>query len=206
MRDVNYGWLIRYAHANGASFFFLCVYIHIARGLYYGSFNKPRVELWSVGVTIFIVMMAYNLGLINIKFNNDYDFLLSLSALIPFNMPKTKALSRIGPHDFNLLTIINCGMLGDWWAYISKSINNSQSDHGALANKGGNISVRFHLEQGINNKAYIFHVNSLFYKLGYTSSPTPKIYKKSESKIDKRTNKDEIRMNYRLSLFTFSSL
>ena len=58
MRDVNYGWLIRYAHANGASFFFLCVYIHIARGLYYGSFNKPRVELWSVGVTIFIVMMA----------------------------------------------------------------------------------------------------------------------------------------------------
>ena len=68
MRDVNYGWLIRYAHANGASFFFLCVYIHIARGLYYGSFNKPRVELWSVGVTIFIVMMAFNLGLINIEF------------------------------------------------------------------------------------------------------------------------------------------
>nr|YP_007476172.1 cytochrome b [Nuclearia simplex]AGE93676.1 apocytochrome b [Nuclearia simplex] len=58
MRDVNNGWLIRYAHANGASFFFLCVYIHIARGLYYGSFNKPRVELWSVGVTIFILMMA----------------------------------------------------------------------------------------------------------------------------------------------------
>jgi len=58
MRDVNYGWLIRYAHANGASFFFLCVYIHVARGLYYGSFNKPRVELWSVGVTIFIAMMA----------------------------------------------------------------------------------------------------------------------------------------------------
>ena len=58
MRDVNYGWLIRYAHANGASFFFLCVYLHIARGLYYGSFNKPRVELWAIGVTIFIVLLA----------------------------------------------------------------------------------------------------------------------------------------------------
>jgi len=58
MREVNYGWLIRYAHSNGASFFFLCVYIHIARGLYYGSFNKPRVELWSIGVTIFIALMA----------------------------------------------------------------------------------------------------------------------------------------------------
>jgi ubiquinol-cytochrome c reductase cytochrome b subunit len=58
MRDVFYGWLIRYAHANGASFFFICVYIHIARGLYYNSYTKPRVLLWSVGVIIYIIMMG----------------------------------------------------------------------------------------------------------------------------------------------------
>jgi ubiquinol-cytochrome c reductase cytochrome b subunit len=58
MRDVNYGWLMRYVHANGASFFFICVYIHIARGLYYGSYTKPRVFLWTVGIFIFILMIG----------------------------------------------------------------------------------------------------------------------------------------------------
>ena len=58
MRDVFYGWLIRYAHANGASFFFICVYIHMARGLYFNSYTKPRILLWSVGVVIFLIMMA----------------------------------------------------------------------------------------------------------------------------------------------------
>ena len=58
MRDVNNGWLIRYAHANGGSFFFLVVYIHIARGLYYGSYMTPREHLWASGVVIFILMMA----------------------------------------------------------------------------------------------------------------------------------------------------
>ncbi|MDD9900523.1 MAG: cytochrome b/b6 [Alphaproteobacteria bacterium] len=58
MRDVNYGWLIRYVHMNGASFFFIAVYIHIARGLYYGSYRAPRELLWIFGVFIFLLMMA----------------------------------------------------------------------------------------------------------------------------------------------------
>jgi len=58
MRDVNYGWAVRYTHANTASFFFICVYLHIARGLYYGSYRSPRTLLWSIGVIIFILMMA----------------------------------------------------------------------------------------------------------------------------------------------------
>ncbi|MEM0930586.1 MAG: cytochrome b N-terminal domain-containing protein [Pseudomonadota bacterium] len=58
MRDVNYGWLIRYTHANGASMFFLAVYAHIARGLYYGSYKEPRELLWIIGVVIFLLMMA----------------------------------------------------------------------------------------------------------------------------------------------------
>ncbi len=58
MRDVNYGWLLRYVHMNGASFFFIAVYIHIFRGLYYGSYKKPRELLWMFGVLIFLLMMA----------------------------------------------------------------------------------------------------------------------------------------------------
>ena len=58
MRDVNSGWLLRYAHANGASFFFIVVYIHIFRGLYYGSYKAPREMVWLLGVVIFLLMMA----------------------------------------------------------------------------------------------------------------------------------------------------
>jgi ubiquinol-cytochrome c reductase cytochrome b/c1 subunit len=58
MRDVNAGWLLRYLHSNGASLFFLAVYIHIFRGLYYGSYKSPREMIWIIGVLIYIVMMA----------------------------------------------------------------------------------------------------------------------------------------------------
>ena len=84
MRDVNAGWLIRYIHANGASFFFICLYLHIAKALYYGSYKSPRVLVWTVGVIIFILTIAtafmgykktnspksYNLKK-NIKINGD---------------------------------------------------------------------------------------------------------------------------------------
>ena len=58
MREVNYGWMIRYLHATGASMFFLAVYIHIFRGLYYGSYKAPREVLWILGVLIYLLMMA----------------------------------------------------------------------------------------------------------------------------------------------------
>jgi quinol-cytochrome oxidoreductase complex cytochrome b subunit len=58
MRDVNYGWLIRFIHANGASMFFLAVYIHMFRGIYYGSYKAPREVLWLLGVIIYLLMMA----------------------------------------------------------------------------------------------------------------------------------------------------
>ena len=58
MRDVNAGWLLRYAHMNGASFFFLVVYIHIFRGLYYGSYKAPREMVWMLGLVIYLLMMA----------------------------------------------------------------------------------------------------------------------------------------------------
>lgn len=58
MRNVNYGWLIRYVHAVGASMFFVAVYLHIFRGLYYGSYKAPRELLWHIGLIIFLMMMA----------------------------------------------------------------------------------------------------------------------------------------------------
>ncbi len=58
MRDVNYGWLLRYLHMNGGSMFFIVVYIHIFRGLYYGSYKRPRELLWWLGIVILLLMMA----------------------------------------------------------------------------------------------------------------------------------------------------
>jgi quinol-cytochrome oxidoreductase complex cytochrome b subunit len=58
MRDVNYGWLMRYIHSNGASMFFLAVYIHMFRGLYYGSYKAPREVLWILGVILYVLMIA----------------------------------------------------------------------------------------------------------------------------------------------------
>ena len=58
MRDVNYGWLLRYLHMNGGSMFFIVVYIHLLRGLYYGSYKSPRELLWIIGVLIIFAMMA----------------------------------------------------------------------------------------------------------------------------------------------------
>ena len=58
MRDVNYGWLIRYVHQNGGSMFFIVTYIHIFRGMYYGSYKGPRELLWILGVVILLLMMA----------------------------------------------------------------------------------------------------------------------------------------------------
>ena len=58
MRNVNYGWLIRYLHAVGASMFFVVIYCHIARGLFFGSYKKPREIIWFTGIIIFLTMMA----------------------------------------------------------------------------------------------------------------------------------------------------
>ena len=58
MRDVNYGWLLRYIHSNGAAFFFIIVYIHMIRGMYYGSYKYPRELNWILGVFIYLLMMA----------------------------------------------------------------------------------------------------------------------------------------------------
>ena len=103
MRDVNYGWLIRYLHANTASFFFIFVYLHIGRGLYYGSYKSPRTLLWSIGVIILVLMMAIAfLGFIGQKwmcfYNIDITNIQSLS--IPtLIIPSTRLQSILDKHN-----------------------------------------------------------------------------------------------------------
>ena len=58
MRDVPWGWLVRYMHSTGASAFFIVVYLHMTRGLLYGSYRKPRELIWLFGVAIFLALMA----------------------------------------------------------------------------------------------------------------------------------------------------
>jgi group I intron endonuclease len=82
MRDVNNGWLIRYLHSNTASAFFFLVYLHIGRGMYYGSYRAPRTLVWTIGTVIFILMMATAfLGLLDspkcFKFNNKKNIFIN---------------------------------------------------------------------------------------------------------------------------------
>lgn len=183
MRDVNNGWLIRYLHSNTASAFFFLVYLHIGRGLYYGSYKGPRTLVWTIGTTILILMMAkgkWPNWMLNyhIKTNqkNYYSY---------FSRSRTKSLYRIGPHNKSILCIIICGMLGDWWSDKTKGQTCS--------------SVRFSIEQGLNNTAYIHHLTTYLNERGYCSNVTPVLVKK-------QLKGKENWFNYRLTLFSFTSL
>ena len=187
MRDVNNGWLIRYTHANVASFFFIFVYMHIGRGLYYGSYKSPRVLVWSIGVVILVLMMA-NENMwpncqcyLNILMSSGYIIIL------PFNRARTKSIFRIGPHKKIVLDLIICGLLGDFWG--DKILGNKLD------------SIRFSVEQGIVNSAYIHYLANLFYSLGYCARPVPTLINKTFAKKE-----IENHLNYRLTLFTFTSL
>jgi ubiquinol-cytochrome c reductase cytochrome b subunit len=185
MRDVNAGWALRYTHANVASFFFIFVYVHIGRGLYYSSYRSPRGLVWSIGVIILVMMMAKNVWP-----NWEYDNTVFSSntilygSMLPFNKARTKALLRIGPHNKKILELIICGMLGDFWA---DKIPGKMLD-----------SIRFNIEQGINNSAYIHHLALFVYDLGYTSRPIPTLVEKSGPTVIKR-------FNYRLTFLTFTN-
>lgn len=191
MRDVQEGWLIRIIHANIASFFFICVYLHISRGLYYGSYRSPRIGVWVIGTIIFFLMMATKWPKwILIKNINKIN--LYCVKILSFNKIRTRAIYRIGPHNIDVLSVLICGMLGDWW--------------GDKLNNQFGYSIRFIIEQSTNNSAYIHHLTNLFNNWGYCSYIIPKLIKKSNGKNDKQVNKSIPRFNYRLTLFTFSSL
>jgi ubiquinol-cytochrome c reductase cytochrome b subunit len=194
MRDVNEGWMLRYSHANMASFFFIAVYLHISRGLYYGSYRSPRIGAWVIGTVIFFLMMATYRQWPKWMLINDIKVIyLYLYEILPFNKARTKAIHRIGPHNIDVLSVLICGMLGDWW--------------GDKLNNQFGYSVRFNVEQSISNSAYIHNLTNLFFNWGYSSYIIPKLVKKSDIKLNNGSSLDlPLRFNYRLTLYTFSSL
>jgi len=177
MRDVNGGWALRYIHSNGASMFFITVYFHIGRGLYYGSYAYPREKLWGVGVIILIVMMAT-------MWPNWYIMdELSFMSIASFSSPKTPAIKRIGPHNKEVLSQIICGLLGDWWG-------------NRIPSKGA-FSYRFEIDQEGRISPYLNYLANWFYERGYCASSITKRYT--------RIDKGKTRHIRRLSLFTFYS-
>jgi hypothetical protein len=117
--------------------------------------------------------------------NNTEIF--SFLNLLPFNKGRTRAMDRIGPHSKEVLSIIICGMLGDFWA---NEIKGNQLP-----------SVRFCIEQSVKNSAYIHFLSLQLFELGYCSSFVPKLIKKS-----RKHGEAVLEFNYRLTLFTFTSL
>lgn len=112
---------------------------------------------------------------------------------LPFNKSRTKANYRIGPHNIDMLSILICGMLSDWWA---DRVNNASG-----------YSIRFNIEQSIYNSAYIHHLTYLFFNWGYCSSVISKLVKKLYKNFVENGDINAYinRFNYRLTLFTFTS-
>lgn len=105
-RDVNYGWFIRSIHTNGASFFFIIIYLHILRGIYYGSYKKPRTFVWFSGIIIYILMMA--------------------TAFLGYVLPWGQMSFRAATVITNLLTVIPyIGKDIVYWIWGGYSINNA---------------------------------------------------------------------------------
>lgn len=193
MRDVNNGWIQRYIHANGASFFFIFVYIHIGRGFYYGSYRSPRGLQWTQGVIIFIVMMAkidwpswqYVKIQVPPKVINDITQISS----IPFIQKRTRAIKRIGPHNFEVQSRIAISQLGDGWfdRIPSKKL----------------FSYRFNIDLEDKNKEYANFQAKWFYARGYCYKPVPKKIIRKISKSSRQNSKT--RIIYRVTLFTHTS-
>lgn len=174
MIDVNYGWLIRYAHSNGAGFFFIFVYIHMARGIYYGSYKKPRIALWSIGVIIFLLMiitafMGYCLVYGQMS---HWGYFIALNILIIINIlycklkdtedikllnKLNKQLVTFTPLHSDMISIIFGSLLGD--------------GHGEKRFK----KTRFSFYQEGSHNEYVLYLHNIISKLGYCSINIPTI-------------------------------
>jgi ubiquinol-cytochrome c reductase cytochrome b subunit len=205
MRDVNNGWIIRYTHANVASFFFIFVYGHIGRNIYYGSYKSPRILVWSIGVIILILMMAIAfLGYVlpygqmslwgmpyfapNIYFLNDNNFIYKECLVKLFQFFKLHNLSYFDTFVLinNTTSIISCDNL---FNKNKISSNKRIGPHnitilsilfGSLLGdchaEFRNKGTRFCFYQEASHTSYLMWLHSLISDLGYTSSNDPKIH------------------------------
>lgn len=178
MREVPYGWLIRYIHANGASFFFLAVYIHIVRALLYGSYVGKKKLTWNIGIILFLLMIIT--AFIGYTLVWGQMSLWGIIKCQKWFIKITKNYSTRNPYSQEIMSIIIGSLLGE--GYGEK--------------KG--IGTRFILQQEESNKEYMEWFHKYLAERGYCSLEKPK-YK---IKIGK---KGKIRYNYKLQTFIFSS-
>lgn len=163
--------------------FFILVYIHIARGLYYGSYRAPRATLWIVGVIIYICMMATAfIGYVQIwgyTAQNDFSY---LELIIPtFGGKKVKTNKRIGPHNIDVLSVLIGNLLGDGQGELRSN------------------SPRFSIHMSSKNREYLNWLHKFYSTRGYCSENTPK-FSKQIGKFNK------IFFCGKFSTYTFSSL
>lgn len=200
MRDVNNGWLIRYLHSNTASAFFLLVYLHIGRGLYYGSYKTPRTLTWAIGTIILILMMATaflgyvlpygQMSLWGLFFKpqmciiNLSLFLIFITPILPIisKVSRLKGIYRIGPHNIDVLSIIFGSLLGD--AHAEKRL------------LGTGTRITF-FQEGSHEK-YILYLHKILSNLGYCNLKIPNI-------TTRLGNKGKIRYIIRFSTWTYTS-
>lgn len=181
MRDVNAGWLIRYIHANGASFFFTCMYLHIGKAIYYGSYKTPRVLVWVIGVIIFVITMAtgfmgYNNSPKSFNYkhsfykhshqrSNKFNYILSVKR---FYSLKSKPQDITNEIDiFNDIGIIPI----DWWSNLDNTeVRSNINKH--LKSKSGiyiiinKITCNYYVGSGSTNRLYTRFSNHLLYYHG----------------------------------------
>jgi hypothetical protein len=181
MRDVNFGWLIRYTHANVASFFFIFVYGHIGRNLYYGSYKSPRVLPWSIGVIMLVLMMG----------------IAFLGYVLPYGQMSLWGVSSIGglyvsyrafsntgrKHPPQLVPILFGSLLGDCTAELRSG------------------SARFRFYQSSGHASYLLWLHALIAGMGACSPTVPVLQSRTPS-LPGGTPRDVIRF----STYSFSDL
>ena len=204
MRDVNNGWLLRYLHSNTASAFFFLVYLHIGRGLYYGSYKSPRTLTWAIGTVILIVMMATaflgyvlpygQMSLWGLLFKPQmfsfYLIILFLVLISPIyigvepevKVSRLKGKYRIGPHNIDVISIIFGSLLGD--------------GHGEKRLKGLGTRISF-FQEGVH-VGYLLYLHNLLSELGYCNPKVPVI-------STRLGNKGKVRKIVRFSTWTYTS-
>lgn len=226
MRDVQSGWLIRYAHANGASFFFICMYIHIGKGLYYGSYRTPRTLVWIVGVIIFVATMAAaflgyccvygqisHWGKVYLASNMYYVIIIIyiiFSIIILMYTPSFikgyltdislgKTFHSVGVID---IKVTKRSELNNYVGPLNIDIisiiyGSLLGDSQAEKRKGGN-GTRILFQQENINSAYLYYLHSLLANLGYCNTNLPTI----KTKLGKN---GKIRQFLRFGTWTYDS-
>jgi ubiquinol-cytochrome c reductase cytochrome b subunit len=180
MRDVNYGWLLRYLHANGASFFFIVVYLHMGRGLYFGSYRPPRTMLWSVGVVIFLIMMGTAfLGYV-LPWGQMSFWGKEIAPNCCFIVPVYKSGQRVGPHNLDVISLLFGSLLGD-----------------SSGEKRAN-GTRIVLQQESSNVEYLMWFHAFLADRGYCSPIKPKM-------ATRIGYNDRVRHTYKIRTWTFGT-